>query len=86
MKIKSCFSTQQIGDQVFLICTDSSILQGMIKLNTTGAYIVSLLANDISKEDILAELKKKYSGNEEYMKEDIDKIINTLDKLKALEK
>ena len=85
MKLKDSFITHQTGHQQILLSTDTDVFSGLVKSNATAAFIISQLQSDTDKEQILAAMKKKYRGDASLMAEDIDKVIETLKGIGALD-
>jgi len=85
MKLKDSFITHQTGKDHILLSTDTDVFSGLVKSNSTAAFIISQLENDTNKDAILDAMKKKYRGDESLMEEDIDKVIGILRKIGALD-
>ena len=75
MKLKQGLVTRQIDDEYILVDTGlvSPRFNGMIKLNESGKYIVSLLLdNDLTVDDIVNDINKNFDTTGM----DINKIVN----------
>ncbi len=71
-----------------VIAVDSSIknLNGYIQLNETGIFIWRLLENGATKDEIVSEILKVYEGAPlEVVKNDVDKVIKTLENIGAID-
>lgn len=62
MKLKYNFVTNEVADNIVAVAVgeDMSKFNGFIKMNQTGAEIFELLKNDISMDDLIAEMQKLY--------------------------
>ena len=85
MKLKDSFLTQQIGDDQVMVATDSRVFSGMIRSNKTAAFIVDLLKEETSKESILEAMSARYDAPREVMAADIDRVLEALRSVGALE-
>ncbi len=71
MKLRYTFVINQVAGQMVAVPVDCPKgEQSIIKTNETGAYILELLKNDISKEEILSKINMDFE-------------IENQDKLKA---
>ena len=85
MKLKSDFATQNIDDTLFLIPVGADDFNGIIRSNPTAAFIINLLKEDTTKEDIVGAICRKYEVSEEEVEKDVEEILDTLRKIHALE-
>lgn len=62
MKLKYNFVTNEVADQIVAVAVGDDLekFNGFIKMNKTGAEIFDLLKNDISMDDLVAEMAKLY--------------------------
>ena len=80
MKLKESIVINSVADDFVAIDTKiaDNRFNGMVKLNKTAKDILEILKNDISEEDLLKCLAKKYDVNIEDVKEDVLDIISKL--------
>ena len=61
MKLKYTFAVNEVAGQLVAVPIDCEYgEQSIIKTNETGAYILDLLKNDITLQDILANIKENF--------------------------
>lgn len=82
MKLKYTFAINEVAGQMVAVPIDSGYgEQSLIKTNETGAYILNLLKQDITTEEIIAKIKEDF---ETQSQEDLEKTVNKfIDSLKA---
>jgi len=88
MKIKKGFVTREIAGQTVIVGLGdaSKIFGGVISINATGKFIWELMQNDISKEEIISEILKYYTGaTEEQVAKDFDTFISVLSEVGIIE-
>ena len=85
MKLNSNFITHKTGDKFVMICLDRKKFSGIVRLNETACFVVEQLKKDVSTEEILAAMKKEYEVDEETAKRDIERVLNVLREIGALD-
>lgn len=67
MKLKYNFVINDVAGSTVAVAVgdDATGFNGFLKMNSTGAEIFNLLKNDISKEDLVGELKKIYPDEDD---------------------
>jgi len=84
MKLSKDFITQDIdGTQVMVSVGDG--FHGIVRSNRTAADIVDLLAEETTEEEIVEAMAEKYDAPREVIEEDVQKILQTLRGINALE-
>lgn len=81
MKIKSGFILRDVAGKTFVVATGelSKKFKGMITLNETGKFIWNLLANDITKEEIVNKMLEVYEGvDRATVEKDVDIFVDKL--------
>ena len=86
MKLKNNFITHEIGDDQILIATGNTDFNGMVKSNKTAAFIINCLKEDTTKEEIISRMMNKYDADKKIIEADVDKILNVLYEIDAVEK
>ena len=82
MKIKNGFMLRKLADNFVVVSINrkSNDFNGMIQLNSTGAFIWEQLQTDKTKEEFLGLVLDKYELTEQQAKKDIDLFIDKLRK------
>jgi len=83
MKLKKGFCTQTISDGQVMVPTAEAEtdFRGIVRSNETAAFVVDMLKNETTKDEILNALKQEYEGDERKMEQDL---LSVLDKLKSI--
>lgn len=84
MKLRKEFITQNMGGEQIMVATGGKF-SGMVRSNATAAYIVDLLKEETSKEEILEKMLAQYDAPRSVIEPDVDKVIGTLRSIGALE-
>ena len=58
---------------------------GMVRSNSTAAEIIDMLKNETSREDIIAKMLDKYEVEEAVLSADVDKVIEKLRSIGAID-
>ncbi len=84
MKLKHTFVISEVAGQKVAVPIDCGYgEQNIIKINDTGAYILELLKNDISRDQIIADIKQNFTVESDI---ELEKwVSNFLQKLKEAE-
>lgn len=64
MKIKNGFFLNEMGSEFVVVAINDDskkIFSGMLRLNSTGAFLWNKLQSDISENDLTKALEKEYS-------------------------
>jgi len=85
MKLKSDFITQDIDDTQFLVPVGAETFSGIVRSNKTAAFIVNLLKEGTTEEEIIDALYERYDAQREEIAADVREILNTLRDIHALE-
>ena len=85
MKLKDNYITQNIEDTQFMVAVGETSFNGIVKSNKTAAFIVDLLKEETTKEQIVDAMCAKYDAPRERIAADIDKILEKLRSIGALE-
>ena len=77
IKIKEGFVLRDIAGQKVAVATGkvTKDFHGMIKLNSTGAFIAENMLQDTSTEELVALLRKEYDVDEETAVESVESIV-----------
>ncbi len=85
MRLKSNFVTQDVGDTQVMVSTGSTDFNGMVRSNKTAAFIINCLKNDTTRDEIISRMLEKYDASEEVISNDVDKVLESLRKIGAIE-
>ena len=85
MKLKKNFVTQDVGDSQVMVSTGRTDFNGMVKSNKTAAFIINCLKTDTTKDEIVNKMLEKYDTSEEVISRDVDKVLESLRKIGAIE-
>lgn len=80
MILKYEFEIVDMGDEMIAVPIGdrSKNISGVIRLNNEGAEVMKMLNVDISEEDIVDALAKKYENNYEQLKSYVHHFVETL--------
>uniref|UniRef100_I5AUZ4 Coenzyme PQQ synthesis protein D (PqqD) n=1 Tax=Eubacterium cellulosolvens (strain ATCC 43171 / JCM 9499 / 6) TaxID=633697 RepID=I5AUZ4_EUBC6 len=84
MKLKEGFVTQEIGGRQVMVAVNGEAFNGMVRSNETAGYIVSLLKNDTTKEEIVKAMLREFDASEEQVSKDVDMVITKLREIGAI--
>lgn len=84
MKLKESFVTHKNKDDYMMIDA-SGEFAGLIHSNATTAFIVDCLRTETTREEIVKKMLDKYDANETNVARDVDKIINALKSIGAVD-
>ena len=85
MKLKEDFITQTIDDTQFLIPTGADAFNGIVRSNSTAAFIVDQLKEETTEEKVVNALCAKYDAPREVIEKDVRRILDTLRSINALD-
>lgn len=83
MKLRSEFITHELDGEQIMVSSSGSF-SGYLKNNKTAAYIVDLLREEITREEIISKMIERYAVSEEIISRDVDRILETLKKVGAI--
>lgn len=81
MRIKEGFITRKINDFYAVVPINKKVLDfsGMMTLNASGKVLYDLLLNDISVDELVAQMRDLYDVSLEQAKKDIELFIKKLE-------
>lgn len=87
MKLKDDIAIQELNDDVILVPIRkyASEFKGIVKLNETAAFLVKLLKEDRTKEELIEALSKEYDVDLDVVKDDVDRVLKKLEEINALQ-
>lgn len=85
MKLKDGFVTQNMGGEQIMVATGEAGFSGLVRSNATAAFIVDCLKKQTTREAILEAMLDKYEVSTEKAAADLDRILDTLRSVNALD-
>lgn len=85
MKLKKEFVTYSTDEKHMMVCTDTKMFSGIVQSNATGGRIIELMKNETTRDQIIQEMLKEYSTSEDLIAKDVDKVIEKMRSIGALE-
>ncbi|MCF0121607.1 MAG: PqqD family protein [Oscillospiraceae bacterium] len=88
MKVRKGFSICSIGEENIVVSDGMSdtAFNGMIRLNSTGAFFWGLLENETTVEAMVEATLAEYDVSRETALAEIEKVVEILDREGLLEK
>ena len=84
MKLKKEFILHSVNGENMMIDVSGNF-SGLVKANSTANYIINLLQNDITEEQIINEMLSKYEVSQDELSKDVKEIIESLRNIGALD-
>lgn len=85
MKLKEGFITYEVGGDHFTVPVGNQSFNGLVKSNETAAFVIEHLKEDTTAERITKALYDKYDAPEDVIRADVDRIIEKLREIGAIE-
>lgn len=85
MKLKDSFITQDIDGTQFMVAVEETSFNGIVRSNKTAAFIVDCLKEQTTKEQIVDAMCAKYDAPKERIEADVEKILEKLRGIGALD-
>lgn len=85
MKLKDSFVSRFFQDTYIMTGTEKTDFNGIVNGNRTTAFIVECLKKETTREQIIEKMLSKYDAPKEIIAEDVDKVIEALRGIGAIE-
>ncbi len=85
MRLKDGFITHKSNGEHITVTAGNMTFNGMIRSNETAGFIVECLKESITREQLLEKMLEKYEVSREQLEQDVDKILELLQKIDAIE-
>ena len=87
MKLRNGFITYSTGDEQIMVAAGnaSEVFRGMVRSNSTAAYIIDCLKEEISPEALADKLTERYDAPREIIVRDLNNVLSSLRKIGALD-
>ena len=81
MKQKDGMLMRKVGDDEYVVVpTEGELVNTLLTLNETGAFLWNLLETDRTEEELAQELAKEYGITTEQAREDVGEFAETIRK------
>jgi len=84
MKLKSTYITRK-NDDDYIMMDASGEFAGIIHSNATTAFIAECLKTETTKKEIIKKMLEKYDVSESEVSESVDRIIDKLRSIGAID-
>ena len=74
MKLKSTFITHSTENEQLMVSVGGDF-SGMVRSNPTAAFIVNMLSEGTTREEIIAAMLEKYDADRDIIERDVDKVL-----------
>lgn len=85
MKLKQGFVTHEMDGEQIMVATGAANFAGLVRSNETAAFIVDCLKTPTTKERIVETMLKEYDAPRDRIEQDVEKILNLLRGINALD-
>lgn len=87
MKLHDGFITYSTGSEQIMVAAGnaSTVFRGMVRSNETAAYIIDCLKEDISQQALLEKLCARYDAPADVIDRDLERVLNSLRQIGALD-
>ena len=85
MKLSDKFITHMSNNKQVLVSTDRNVFSGLVRSNETAAYIVNLLKEETTREEVVNKMMSDYEASREDIERNVDKVLNVLRSVGALD-
>lgn len=87
MKLHNGFITYTTGAEQIMVAAGSAseVFRGMVRSNETAAYIIDCLKTEITRDQLADQLCDRYDAPREIICRDLDKVLESLRKIGALD-
>lgn len=85
MKLNEAFVTRQFQDAYIMTGTESVDFKGIVTGNSTTAFVVECLKSQTTREEIIEKMFLKFDAPIDIITEDVDKVLDVLREIGAIE-
>lgn len=78
MKLKKEMLTHNMDGSQVMVSTDKDVFSGIITSNATAAYIIDLLREETTPDEIKKAMAEKYDAPYEVISKDVDMVLDKL--------
>lgn len=84
MRIKNGFITHETAAGQVMVSAGSDF-SGLVRSNRTAAFVIDLLKNDVTEEDIVSAMLEKYNAPREVIEKDVKALLSKLRGIGAID-
>lgn len=84
MKLKSTFITHSTDGEQLMVSVGGDF-SGMVRSNPTAAFIIDMLTEGTTREDIISAMLEKYDAQRAVIERDVDKVLAALNEIGAID-
>lgn len=85
MRLKEGFITHESNGEHITVTAGNTAFNGMVRSNRTAGFIVECLKNNVTREDIVERMLEKYDAPRELIVKDVEKILEQLRSIGAID-
>ncbi|MBO6014759.1 MAG: PqqD family protein [Oscillospiraceae bacterium] len=85
MKLRKEFITHVVNGEQFMVATGKSDFSGIVRSNSTAAFIVDCLKSSTDTERIAGAMMEKYEVDRDTARKDAEAVIRKLRSIGAIE-
>lgn len=85
MKLKEGFITHETDGEQIMVAAGGINFAGLVRSNRTAAFIVNSLKTETTRESIVDAMAAKYDAPRETIAKDVERILNQLRSIGALD-
>lgn len=85
MRLRDGFITHESAGEHITVTAGNTAFNGMVRSNKTAGFIVECLKENVTKEDIIAKMLEKYDAEREQIEKDVEKILEQLQAIGAID-
>ena len=85
MKLNSGFIAHNDGKNKLLVSTGATKFSGLVKSNPTAGFIISCLETETTEDEIVAKMLEKWDVSDEIARRDVQKVVNQLRGIGAID-
>ena len=87
MKRRDGFITYNSGSEQIMVAAGaaSDVFRGMVRSNATAGYIIECLNQEITQEELTDKLCQRYEAPREIISRDLQRVLDSLRQIGALD-
>ena len=85
MKLNENFVKHTMDGETVLVPMGGAGFHAPVQGNDSVGVILDCLQNDVTEEEIVAEMRKRFKGDERLMREDVADVVRRLKKIGAID-
>ena len=85
MKLKDSFVVKRVQDKLILVSTETETFNGILDANNSAGFIIECMKEDVTREEIISKMLEIYNASVDVIIEDVDKVIESLKGINAID-